>query len=463
MVKKAPSKFGYNESMKRFNLFFLSVWLAGLVFISLPPAFAQTQENVVLIMTIDDTITPASALYLERAIQTAEDRQATALILQLDTPGGDLGATFDMAEAMRNSSVPVIVYVAPRGAMAGSAGLLIALAAHGNYMAPETAIGAASPVGTQGEDLNKTMKSKVANITKASIRSWASWRGEAAIDLAEAAIDEAHAVSAEEALHANLTDGIVDSLSDLLAALDGRTAHMKLGDLTLHTAHALTEPLQIRLIEKLLGVLVNPNIVFILLTIGVQAILIELSAPGGWAAGTVGVISLALAAYGLGVLPVNWAGLVIMAVSFVLFVLDVKAATHGALTTAGIITFIIGALILFNSARTPAYQHVSVPLVVAVGILIGASFGVIVGFAVKMLKESGYDSLTLQTGGIGRAVTALEPVGQVRYQGQIWTAEARQLDDKIAAGETVRVLRREGLRLIVQREAEPTVPPRREA
>lgn len=442
-------KDGYNESMKIWRLLIFGLFLALFLTPWMPAAQAQGSGGV-LVMRIEDTITPASTLYLERAVKTAQAQHAEALILELDTPGGALEATFDMAEIMRNSSVPVIVYVAPRGAMAGSAGLLIALAAHANVMAPETTIGASSPVDSQGQDLSRTMQAKIANITKASIRAWSAQRPPEAIALAEAAIDQAQAVSASEALQAGLTDAIANDLDDLLTQMDGRTLLVAGQPYTLHTAQADINFLPIRLIEKLLGVLINPNIVFILLTIGVQAILIELSAPGGWVAGTVGIISLGMAAYGLGILPVNWVGLLIMAVSFVLFILDVKAATHGALTSAGILTFITGALILFNSPSTPAYARVSVPLVVGTALLLGLSFGIIVGFAVKMLKHPGYDRLTVQTGGSGYALTAISPHGQVRYQGQIWSAELESPGAEIAAGEKVEIVRREGLRLFVR-------------
>lgn len=437
---------------------FILLWTLVFLLSSIPPAQAQI-SNVVLVMTIDEAITPASALYFERALTLAERRGATALVLQLNTPGGQLDATFQMTEAMRNSPVPVIVYITPRGAMAGSAGLLLTLAAHANGMAPETTIGAATPVGSNGEDLGEAMQSKVSNIIKANLRAWASWRGEEAIALAEAAIDQAAAASAEEALNANLTDAIAVDLNDLLVQLDGRSVTVQGHTVTLQTARTIVEPVSPSLVEKLLTVLINPNIVFILLTLGIQGILIELSAPGGWAAGTLGIISLALAAYGLGVLPVNWMGMVIMAVAFVLFILDVKAPTHGALTTAGIAAFIGGALVLFNSAATPLYWRVSPWLVGAVGILMGLSFGVIVGFAVRMLRQSGYDPAQ-QSGAAAIAITDINPTGQVRYQGQVWSAELERGAPPVRAQERVHVVRREGLRLIV-RETESADPNRR--
>jgi membrane-bound serine protease (ClpP class) len=225
-------------------------------------------------------------------------------------------------------------YVAPRGAIAGSAGTVITLAGHASAMAPETAIGAASPVGPSGEDLGETIQAKEKNILKATVRSLAARRSPAAIALAERTIETADAASAQEAIEIGLVDFIADDLNDSVAAA-GRVHR---GDAE---RRALCKPPmpgcrpRSTFIEQLLTTLTNPNIVFLLLTIGVQAILIELSSPGGWIAGFIGVVCLSLAAYGLGILPVNYFGLVFLAIAFVLFVLDIKAPTHGALTAAG--------------------------------------------------------------------------------------------------------------------------------
>ncbi len=445
----------YNEGMKkRFVL-----WIFFLLFGLTAPAQADASGQV-MVMSIDGVISPATNLYFQRSLQLAESRQATALVIVLNTPGGQLDATLEMSQAMRNSSVPVLVYISPRGAMAGSAGMLLTLAAHASAMAPETVIGAATPVGLSGEDLDDSMKAKVSNIIKADVRAWAAWRGQEAIALAEAAIDEGLAVSAEEAYQAGLVDLLAADLNEFLLQMDGRTVHLAEGPATLTTARTTVTEIPPSLIEHLLGLLVDPNIVFILLTLGVQGILLELSAPGGWAAGTLGLLSLSVAAYGLGVLPVNWLGLGVMAISFGLFILDIKAPTHGALTAAGIATFIGGALLLFNSSNTPAYWQVSVPLVVAVGLAIGLSFGLIVSFAVRMLRQPGFDSLSVQPGEMAIAVTPLRPRGQVRYRGQLWSA---RLEDPhrgpVAPRQRVRVVERRGLWLIVQAEEDQT--PRR--
>jgi membrane-bound serine protease (ClpP class) len=341
--------------------------------------------------------------------------------------------------------------VSPNGAWAASAGTVITLAAHAAAMAPETAIGAASPVGAEGSDLSTTEQTKVKEAMKALVRSYTSRRGEQATALAEATIESARAVSASEALQAGLVDYIASDLPDLLRQLEGTTV-LVLGEArVLHTAAAASLSLEMSLIEKLLQLLVDPNFVFVLLSIGVQAILIELSSPGGWVAGFFGVVCLALAAYGLGVLPVNWFGLAFIVIAFILFIVDIKAPTHGGLTAAGIGSFIAGALVLFNSPGTPSFQRVSLPLVILVAILIGISFALIIGFALRAMKKP---VITGQEGMVSRAGIArtdINPTGQVQAGSELWSAVLAEGSGRIRKGEKVQVVRVEGLTLIVKK------------
>ena len=270
--------------------------------------------------------------------------------------------------------------------MAASAGTILTLAGHVAAMAPETTIGAASPVGSQGEDIGQTMESKVKEILKASIRTLTTERPVEAQKLAEETVDTARAVTVDEALEVGLVDIKADDLEDLLEQLDGRKAVTSTGEVVLRTKGASVYEVQNTVIEQILQLLINPNLVFLLLSIGVQAILIEISSPGGWVAGTIGVACLLLAVYGLGILPVNWFGALFLVLAFVLFILDIKAPTHGALTITGAISFISGALILFNSARVPGFPAVSVPLVIGMGIFIAASFLAMLTFALRALK-----------------------------------------------------------------------------
>ncbi|MGD8821627.1 MAG: ATP-dependent Clp protease proteolytic subunit, partial [Anaerolineales bacterium] len=349
----------------------------------LPTIVNAQSERTGLYLELEGVLTTAMGEYLDRGLAQAEIQGADLVILRLDTPGGEVGLLLDMVQSIRASRIPVVVYVAPQGAMAASAGTVITLAGHASAMAPETVIGAASPVGGQGEDLNETLEAKAKQLLMATVRSLTERRGEQAIELAQQTIDEAAAVSATEALQVGLIDFIAQDLDDLLVQLDGFEVETVVGPVTIETEGMEIETFSPSFIESLLQVLTDPNIVFLLITIGVQAILIELSAPGGWVAGFIGVVSLALAIYGLGILPVNWFGLIFLVTSFVLFLLEVKAPTHGALTVAGLASFIVGALVLFNSAGTPDFLRVSVPLVVATAGVTAAVFITLVAYAIR--------------------------------------------------------------------------------
>ena len=419
---------------------------------ALTGASAQDNSPLVLVMNVDSPIFPNIRQYIERGIKVAEQRDAEVLVIQLDTPGGDLLSTFDIMQAIRTSRVPVVIYVAPRGGAAFSAGAIITLAGHAAAMAPETAIGAASPVSSTGEDLGETIKAKEIEGIKAQLRELVERRGQKAAKLANEMVDNARAVSASEALDVGLVDFIAEDVDDLLGQLDGFSVEMPDGERVLHTKDASVESLPMTILEQLLNMLTNPNIIILLTTIGVQAVLIEISSPGGWVAGFIGVICLALAAYGYGILPVNWFGIIFFILAFVLFILDIKAPTHGALTAAGIGSFIVGAMMLFNTPVTPPYLHVSVPLVVIIGIFTGTIFAVILGFVIRAWKtpiRTGRESLIRQ---VGRAKTAIAPHGQVQVSSELWTAELAEGQEPIRKGEQVEVVEVDGLRLKVQKK-----------
>ncbi len=431
----------------------LACWALGLA--SIAGAAAAQVPGQVLWLTARGPLTPAMAEYLDRGLALAESQSAEALVFQLDTPGGSIDLMNRMVQSMRASRVPVVVYVAPRGAIAGSAGTVLTLAGHAAAMAPETAIGAASPVGGQGEDLSQTVEAKVKEILKAEVRSLASRRGPQAIAMAEAAIDSAKAASADEAFKAGLVDAIAVDRADLLRKLDGLSVELPQGPRPLRTAGLVPVDVPQTFAEQLLQMLTNPNIVFLLLTVGVQALLIELSSPGGWVAGFIGVTCLALGAYGLGILDVNWFGLIFMVTAFVLFILDVKAPTHGALTAAGLASFILGALVLFNSPGRPQFQRVSVPLVVGAGAVTAAGFATVLTFALRAQRrpvEVGPEALV---GRVGDVRTPLAPSGMVQVAGELWSAEIEPGLPAVAVGERVQVVSVHGLRLRVRPAAKP--------
>jgi membrane-bound serine protease (ClpP class) len=438
--------------MKNMKAIRLLLVVLGISLLAFGSVHARDAAPLVLTLKAEGAIMPPMLEYIQRGIETAEKQNAEALVIQLDTPGGSIATMKEIIAAIRASTVPVVVYIAPRGAWAGSAGAPITMSAHAAAMAPETVIGAASPVGGQGEDLGETMKAKEMEALTSIVRSLTARRGEQAVKLAESMITDAKAVTSQEALEAGLIDFVADDTDELLAALDGFTVEMADGPRTLHTAGAQTDPLTMSLIEQLLLMLTDPNIAFLLLAIGVQAILIELSSPGGWVAGFTGVVCLALATYGMGVLQVEWFGLIFIGLSFVLFILDIKAPTHGALTAAGVGSFIAGALVLFNSPGTPQFQQVSVPLVIGVGLSIGVVFATILIFALRAQHgpiRTGVEALARKA---GFARTWSGGAGQVQVESELWSAEAAPGSAPISKGDPVEVVEVKGLRLIVKKK-----------
>jgi membrane-bound serine protease (ClpP class) len=406
---------------------------------------SQANAPQVVLLTADGPLTPAMYEYLKRGLRSAARQNAELLILKINTPGGSIDLMNRMVQVIRASQVPVVVYVAPRGAMAGSAGSVITLAGHVAAMAPETAIGAASPVGIQAKEKN---------ILKATVRSLTEGRPSAAVSLAESMIESAQAVSAKEALQTGLVDFIALDTNDLLYQLNGFQVTTAAGVRTLNTTNTEVQEQSTSFIEEILAIFTNPNIVFLLITIGVQAILIELSSPGGWVAGFLGAVCLALAFYGLGVLDVNWFGAVFLIIAFALFILDIKAPTHGALTIAGVASLIVGALVLFNSPSLPAFQpRVSIPLVVIMSIITGGVFFGVLLFAVRAQKIPIRVGVENMIGKRGRAVTEIGPgrSGQVQVASEQWTADLAPGEQEIPRGAPIEVVRVAGLRLMVKK------------
>jgi membrane-bound serine protease (ClpP class) len=241
----------------------------------------------------------------------------------------------------------------------------------------------------------------------------------------------------------------------LLEQLDGFQVTTIDGPLTLETKNSQIIPFDPSFIETLLGILTNPNIVFLLLTVGVQAILIELSSPGGWIAGFIGAVSLALAAYGWGVLPVNWFGLIFLVIAFVLFILDIKAPTHGALTAAGVVSLIVGSLVLFNSPGTPSFLRVSVPLVIGVSLATAGIFFAILMIALRAQKAPILTGRESFVGRTGTARTRIAPFGTVQMGGELWSGELAPGEDTILEGASVEVLEVQGVRVIVRKVNQP--------
>jgi membrane-bound serine protease (ClpP class) len=436
--------------MTKLRLF--SIVMIGLSLALLPqPVSATGDAPLVLVVPLDGEISSITADYLTRVVRVAETKGAEVMILELNTPGGSIDAMNRIVQVIRSSSVPVVVYVAPRGAMAASAGSLVTLAGHISAMAPETVIGAASPVGSSGEDLGETMQTKVKEILKATASSLVSERSDAAQALAADMIEHARAVTVDEALKVGLIDIKANNLDDLLTQLDGRQVTLAEGTRTLHTAGAQVENRANTFIEQLLGILTNSNVVLILMTIGVQAILIELSSPGGWVAGFIGFVCLALGIYGLGYLPVNWFGIIFLILAFVLFIVDIKAPTHGGLTIAGVASFIVGALVLFNSPQVPDFQRVSVPLVIILAVITAGLFFIALTYAIRAQRthiRTGVESMAGRTG-VAREFSRGE--GHVLVGGESWSARLVKNGKSIKKNDPVYVVSVDGLKLVVKK------------
>jgi membrane-bound serine protease (ClpP class) len=418
-------------------------------------AWAQSGVKSVLVLTLDGPLTPAMLNYLNRGLSNAAQENAELVLLKLNTPGGSINLMNVMVQAIRASDIPVVVYVSPNGAMAASAGTLITLSGHAAAMAPETAIGAASPVGPGGEDLTQTESLKVKQMIEATARSFAERRGPAAVALANDTIENARAASATEAKQAGLIDFISGDQNDLLRQLNGFKVTTSSGDHILDTTNLQVVVLSTSIIEQLLAALTDPNIVFLFLNVGVIALLIELATPGGWVAGFAGIVCLALAGYGLNILPVNWFGLIFIFIAFILFILDIKAPTHGALTATGVGSFIAGALVLFNSPGVPSFERVSVPLVVGASLITAGLFFTVLLIGLSAQHLPARSAAVIVAGLTGIARSDLNPTGTVQVGSELWTAELEEGSAVVEKGSQVEVIHIDGLHIKVRPVVHP--------
>ena len=423
-----------------------AVMLALLIFLT--GSVAADPQTRVGKLRIDGAITPVMATYVGRGIDRAADRGDHAVIIEMDTPGGLSSAMDDIVSDILNSPIPVIVWVAPDGARAASAGVYITYAAHVAAMSPATNIGSATPVqiGNDGQasETPTAMDRKIVNDAVAKIRSLAELRGRNG-DWAEDAVRDAANVRAGEADKLGVIDFIAATQDDLLQQADGMTVAVAGQQVTLTTANAQVETIDMSFFERLLQVLTDPNIAYILLSLGSLAIIFEIANPGGIRPGAIGVILLLGGFYGLGTINSNWAGLALMILAFVLFALDVFLTTHGVLTISGVGAFLFGSLLLSNT-RNPDVLNVSRSVIFAMTAMVALFFVFVVSAVIRIRNKPAVTGTNAMVGTLGVARTNLRPTGMVFIFGELWQARS---EIPVEAGESVRVIAIDGLELHV--------------
>lgn len=401
---------------------------------------AQSESPKALTLEIDGVINPVKVRYLERALQEAQSSDARLLIIRLNTPGGMLESTRKMVELQLESEIPTVVYVAPRGSQAGSAGTFLAAASNVAVMAPGTNIGAATPVSSSGQDLNETLANKITNDAAALIRSLAEERGRNAERLEET-VRQGSSFTATEAVDLGMVDFIAADEEELLAQLHGVEVTTTLGAVTLDTDGLGVSPLEKNLLEHFLEFLADPDVAFLLLTIGGLAVVVELFNPGMIVPGVVGAILLILAFLALGSLPVNWAGAALIVLAMALGFLETQVSGFGVLGVAAIICLLLGGFLLFAQFGdpSPTFAPVSVSpwLIVGTAAVLGGGLLYLVWTIRKSQKEEYGEDSVLHLGKVGTVVTELSPRGIVRMEDGNWTAVS---DDDRVIGEGDKVI-----------------------
>jgi membrane-bound serine protease (ClpP class) len=427
--------------MKRAVFWRILFGLLALFFFSNSISFAE-----VLKIVVNDTIQPITEEYIARAINEAQQRNDRAILIEINTPGGLVESTRQIIEKITSSQVPVIIYVAPTGSRAGSAGIFILEAADVAAMAPGTNAGAAHPVliGPLAPKLDDEMKRKIENDTAALMRSVASKRGRN-VEVAVSAVLESKAFTEQEALSQHLIDYVASSESDLFRQMEGRTFKRFDGQaVVLNLSGQSVVPFGMTLKEEILDYLMDPNVAFILLAIGALALYAEFNHPGAVLPGTVGVVFILIAAFALNLLPTRFAALVLILGAFALFAAEAKFASHGILTIGGIALLTLGALLLVDSPIPEMRVHLVTAL--AVSVPLGAITAFLMSIALKARRNKRVSGAEGLVGETGVAQTPLTPGGKVFVHGEFWDAVS---SSGVAPGESVVVRRVDGLLLQV--------------
>jgi len=412
----------------------------------LPASFSADQKKEVLVIKVDGVINPVAAEFIGRSLTTAAQMNAEALVIELDTPGGLDSSMRNIVKDMIASTVPVVVYVSPSGARAASAGVFITMAADVAAMAPGTNIGAAHPVSMGGGEMSKTMSEKVANDAAAYIRSLAERNGRNA-EWAEDAVRKSVSITATEALKEHVIDIVSEDLPKLLASIDGRKVRTVMGEKTLRTAGTLIVTKEMTWRYKILDFISNPNVAYILMLLGFYGLFFEFTNPGAIFPGVAGAIFLILAFFSFQTLPVNYAGLLLIILGLVLFILEIKIVSHGILTIGGIIAMVLGSLMLFESPGP--FFRLSLSLILPAVIFTAAFFIATFRLAYTAYKRkpvTGNEELVGMEGLARSDIT--EEGGTVSVHGELWSAYS---DAYIGKGERVTIEAVSNLKIKVRR------------
>lgn len=377
------------------------------------------------VITVDATINPATADFIRSAIVRAEGANAACLVIRLNTPGGVLKSTRVIVSDILAARVPVVVYVAPGGSQAASAGTFITLAAHVAAMAPGTNIGAAHPVGMQGGETDSIMNEKVTNDAAAFIRTIAEHR-KRNIQWAEEAVRKSLSITESEALSVNVIEYIAPTVQALLDSIDGRTVQVGETTRILTTKAAAIEEFAMDWKHQLLDLLSNPNVAYILLMIGMGGLMFELYNPGSILPGVVGVIAIILALYSLHTMPINYAGLALILFGIILFIAEIKVTSYGLLSVAGVISLTLGSIMLIDADSPLEFVRISWSVIVPVVLLTAAFFAFAIGMGIKAQRRKPTTGAEGLLGETGETLTVLNPDGQVRVHGEIWSATSEE-------------------------------------
>jgi membrane-bound serine protease (ClpP class) len=406
-----------------------------------------SQDNKIIVLTADCAVHPALDDYIHAGIEKAEETNAECLILQLNTPGGLLSSTRSIVQELLQSKIPIIVYVYPQGSQAASAGVFITLAANIAVMAPGTNIGAAHPVTLQGAQ-DSIMMEKATNDASAFIRSISEKR-KRNVAWSEDAVRKSLSITEKEALELNVIDFIAKDIDELLIQINGQEVETSEGVKKLATVNSQLVYLDMTIAQKLLSIISNPNIAYILLMLGIYGLFFELYSPGAIFPGVVGAICIILAFYSMNTLPINYAGLALIFLSIVLFILEIKIISHGLLSIGGVISLLLGSLMLINPESLLETMEISMELIIFIIVLTTLFLLVVITLGIKAQKRKPVTGVEGLIGEKGIAITDLHPDGEIQVHGEYWNAEG--IDPDIVQGDEIEVIEINNLKLTVKK------------